>query len=152
MRVQGDSRGFRAVGCAELLEDGADMFVDVVLPDAKLAGDVAVGEASRLVGEAARRDSLRDAACRGKPCVRRDGGHGLVAAAAVDGAIHVWRLSDGEHVREIRTGVPYLAGVAVRGDALFAADLHGNVRKFKAGGLTLSAMWSFGEVKLQTIL
>lgn len=57
--------------------------------------------------------------------------NGLVAAAAVDGAIHVWRLSNGEHVREIRTGVPYLAGVAVQGDALFAADLHGNVRRFK---------------------
>ena len=54
-----------------------------------------------------------------------------VVASATDGAIHFWNLSDGRHVKEIRTGAPYLAGVTVVGRKLFAADLAGWVRMFE---------------------
>ena len=58
-------------------------------------------------------------------------GDGRIAATAVDGAIHIWSAADGRHLREIRTGVPYLAPLAVDEGFAYAADLHGFIRKFK---------------------
>ena len=40
-------------------------------------------------------------------------GKNVVCAAAADGALHFWRLSDGRHLKEIATGTFYLGGVVV---------------------------------------
>lgn len=53
-----------------------------------------------------------------------------VVATSTDGAVHIWNLKDGRSLREIKTGVPYLAGVAVSRGQIFAADLNGHVRMF----------------------
>ena len=55
-----------------------------------------------------------------------------VCAANGDGVIHFWNLADGKKVREIRTGVPYVGGVVASGGKVFAADLAGVIRAFKA--------------------
>jgi outer membrane protein assembly factor BamB len=57
---------------------------------------------------------------------------GTVCATANDGAIHFWREADGKHLRELRTGAPYFADVALKDGNLFAADAQGFVRMFKA--------------------
>ena len=53
-----------------------------------------------------------------------------LCASANDGAIHFWREADGKHLRELRTGAPYFADVAVKDGKLFAADAAGYVRAF----------------------
>lgn len=53
-----------------------------------------------------------------------------LAAACGDGTIRFWDRADGKEIRRIKTGAPYLAGVAVENGRLFAADLAGMVRMF----------------------
>jgi outer membrane protein assembly factor BamB len=53
-----------------------------------------------------------------------------VCAACADGVIHFWDLATGAEKRRIATGAPYLAGAAVAGGRLFAADMSGVLRMF----------------------
>ena len=53
-----------------------------------------------------------------------------VCAACADGVIHFWDLATGAEKRRIATGAPYLAGAAVSGGRLFAADMAGVMRMY----------------------
>ena len=54
-----------------------------------------------------------------------------VCAACADGVIHFWDVETGVEKHRIATGAPYLAGAAVQGGRLFAADIAGNIRMFQ---------------------
>lgn len=58
-------------------------------------------------------------------------GETKVAAAATDGAVHVWDLSSGKEVRKFQTGAPYLADAVFDGKRIYAADMAGWIRAFK---------------------
>ena len=47
MLAHGDGDGFAAVGGTDLHENGGDVFLYALLPEAKLFGDVGVGEPAR---------------------------------------------------------------------------------------------------------
>jgi outer membrane protein assembly factor BamB len=55
---------------------------------------------------------------------------GTVCASSNDGAVHFWRESDGEHLKEFRTGAPYFADAVFKDGRIFAADAAGYVRAF----------------------
>lgn len=56
---------------------------------------------------------------------------GTIAASSSDGAVHIWRESDGKHLREFRTGAPYFADIAFKDGRMFAADSEGYLRSFR---------------------
>ena len=55
---------------------------------------------------------------------------GTVCASSNDGAVHIWRESDGRHLKEFRTGAPYFADAVFKDGCIFAADAAGYVRAF----------------------
>ena len=59
-------------------------------------------------------------------------GGDLVAASATDGAVHVWNVASGKETARFATGAPYLAGAVFDGGFIYAADMAGCVRSFKA--------------------